>query len=226
MKVGVLFSGGKDSTYAAFIAKRLGHRLGCLISLISRNDESYMFHTPSIGKVKKQAEVMELPLIIHKTEGRKEEELEDLEDAIKKAIEKYHIKGVVTGALRSEYQKSRIGKICNKLGVKAINPLWKRNQVGLLWDLIKHRFEVIIVGVAAYPLDKKWLGRRISKDFIEDVQKLQDKYGINPAGEGGEFETFVLKCPLFKRQLKLVGKKIKGSGHSWSMDIQVREYGR
>jgi len=77
MKVAVLFSGGKDSVYSAYLTKK-ENELACLISIFSENPESYMFHTPSIEKTKKQAEVMELPLIIQKTKGEKEEELKDL----------------------------------------------------------------------------------------------------------------------------------------------------
>jgi len=226
MKVGILFSGGKDSTYAAYLAKQAGHRIKCLITVVSMNKESYMFHTPSIGKVKKQALVMEKQLLVKKTKGVKEEELEDLEDVIKDAIDKFGIEGIVTGALRSEYQAFRIQKICDKLNISCINPLWKKNQVTLLRELIQNRFEVIITGVGAYPLDKSWLGRRIDWKFINEVKDLEKKCGINPAGEGGEFETFVLKCPLFKRQLRLVGKKIKGSKNSWSMEVEVKECGR
>ena len=83
MKVAVLFSGGKDSCFAAYKAKQAGNELTCLISVISENPESYMFHTPNISLTEKQAEVMNLPLIVHKTLGQKEEELTDLEQAIK-----------------------------------------------------------------------------------------------------------------------------------------------
>ena len=89
MKCAVLFSGGKDSTYAAYLTKKYENEISCLISIISENPESYMFHTPSIKKVKKQAEIMNLPLITQKTKGKKEEELNDLENAIK--IEKKNI---------------------------------------------------------------------------------------------------------------------------------------
>ncbi|MBD3260491.1 MAG: TIGR00289 family protein, partial [Candidatus Altiarchaeales archaeon] len=89
MKVAVLFSGGKDSCYAAYLAKERRDNLVCLVSIFSKNKESYMFHTPSITKVKKQAEVMEIPLIVKETEGLKEKELEDLKNAIKEAKEKY-----------------------------------------------------------------------------------------------------------------------------------------
>ena len=106
MKIASLFSGGKDSVYSSYIAKKQGHELMCLITLFSSNKESYMFHTPSIEKTKYQAKTMNLPLLIQKTKGKKEEELKDLETAIKKAIKKYKIQGIVTGAIKSEYQAS------------------------------------------------------------------------------------------------------------------------
>ena len=88
MKTAVLFSGGKDSVYSAYLAKQAGHELTCLISVISKNKESYMFHTPSIKKTKAQAKVIGLPLLIQKTKGEKEKELKDLEKVIAKAKKK------------------------------------------------------------------------------------------------------------------------------------------
>ncbi len=207
MKVALLFSGGKDSVYSGYTAKKSGHELACLISILSENKESYMFHTPSISKTKKQAEVMDVPLIIHKTSGIKEEELEDLEEAINKAKEEYSIEGVITGALHSVYQASRIQKICDKLGLECLNPLWHKDEIEYLNELLENKFEVIITAVAAYPLDKSWLGRKIDEKFIDEVKGLKEKYKIHPAGEGGEFETFVLNCPLFSRRLKVKGFK-------------------
>ncbi|MFA5019850.1 MAG: diphthine--ammonia ligase [Candidatus Pacearchaeota archaeon] len=221
MKLAILFSGGKDSTYAGYLAKKQGNKLVCLISVYSKNKDSFMFHTPSIEKTKKQSIVMNIPLIIKKTKGKKEEELKDLEKAIKNAIKKYRIDGIITGAVESVYQASRIQKICDKLKIKCFNPLWKKNQIGLLNEIVKNKFNAIIVGVAAYPLGKEWLGRKIDKEFITEVKWLQEKYKINPAGEGGEFETFVLNCPLFKKPLKLINKKISGSGNAWRLDIEV-----
>jgi len=221
MKLGVLFSGGKDSTYAAWLAKKQGNELACLISIFSENPESYMFHTPNIDKVKKQAEVMEIPLIIQKTKGVKEAELEDLENALKKAKQRYKIRGIVSGALASNYQIERISKICKKLKIKSLTPLWDRDEIEYLNELIKNNFKIIIVGVFAYPLDEKWLGRKIEDRFVNEVKILKEKYKIHPAGEGGEFETFVLDCPLFKRSLKVIKTKISGEGNSWKMEIEV-----
>ena len=222
MKCAILFSGGKDSTYAAYLAKHEGHKISCLISIISKNPESYMFHTPSISKVEKQAESMEIPLIKWETEGEKELELKDLENAIKKAKKEFEIELIVTGAVESEYQKSRIQKICDKQNLKCFNPLWKINQINLLKELIKNKFEVLIIGVFAYPLDETWLGKKVDESFIKEVEKLQEKYKINPAGEGGEFETFVLNCPLFKKKLRLKDSEIFGKNNSWKMEIEIK----
>ena len=261
MKLGVLFSGGKDSTYSAWLAKKFGYELTCLISIFSKNPESYMFHTPSIEKTKMQAEIMGIPIITQETSGEKEEELKDLEKAIERAKNKFKIQGIATGAIQSVYQASRIQKICSKLNLECFNPLWQKNEEEYLSELIRNKFKVILTGVFAYPLDKSWIGKEINQEFIKEMKELNKsprdhpegcKYKINPAGEGGEFETFVLGCPLFKRDLIVIDKspkdhsskdtqgghenlqagdtavppegcKISSTGeNSWKMEVEVR----
>lgn len=222
MKLASLFSGGKDSVFSAYIAKKKGHEIVCLISILSKNKESYMFHTPSIEKVKYQAKSMNIPIIIQKTRGEKEEELKDLEKAIKKAIKKYNIEGIVTGAVQSVYQSSRIQKICDKLNIKCINPLWNINELEYLNDLIKSKFKIIITGVFAYPFNQSWLGREINPQFIEEIKKLNEKYKISMIGEGGEYETFVLDCPLFKKSLSISNyKDFKEGENSYRREIEI-----
>ena len=222
MKLAVLFSGGKDSVYAAYLMKQAGNELACAIVIKSENPDSYMFHTPSIEKTGKQVELMGVPLLVYGTKGEEEKELVDLADAIGIAKEKYGIEGVVTGALHSEYQASRIGKICEDLDLEGINPLWHKDETGYLNELIENDFEVIVTAVAAYPLDGSWLGRKIDGKFVKDVAQLKEKYKIHPAGEGGEFETFVLNCPLFSRGLKVKSFEDSSSGeHSWRREVEV-----
>ncbi len=220
MKLGVLFSGGKDSTYAAYLASK-SNELSCLITIHSKNLYSYMFHTPSISKVKIQAETMNLPLIEVNTKGEKEEELNDLKKAIIEAKKKYKIEGIVTGAVASTYQASRIQKICNELKLKVINPLWQKDQIKLLNELIENNFEVIIVGVAAEGLDESWLGRKLDKKMINELILLNKKNGLNPAFEGGEAESFVLDCPLFKRKLKVIEKKIIKDEGNYRLEVEL-----
>jgi ABC transporter with metal-binding/Fe-S-binding domain ATP-binding protein len=208
MKIAILFSGGKDSTFAMFKAMK-EHEVSCLISIISSNPESYMFHVPNIHLVEMQADALDIPLMLKKTKGIKEDELKDLKGAISDAKQKYKIEGIVTGAVKSVYQASRIQKICDDLGLKCINPLWQMNQVELLRELLKNNFKVIISGIFAYPLDEKWLGRIIDSQLIDKLAKLQTQFQLNPSGEGGEIETTVLDCPLFKKRIEILDSTIE-----------------
>jgi diphthine-ammonia ligase len=205
LRTAVLFSGGKDSGLA--LAYALEHtNVKCLIIMQSKNTESYMFHTPNIQWAEKQAKATEIPYIIQKTAGEKEKELKDLETAIKKAKQKYNVQAIITGAIESIYQASRVQTITNSLKMECFNPLWQKDQLQLLEELLKKRFDVVIVGTFGYGLNK-FIGRHIDNKFIDEMRLLKDKLKINPAGEGGEYESFVLNAPFYKNKLtKLTAK--------------------
>ncbi len=204
VKLGVLFSSGKDSSYAMWIMKKQNYDIKCLISIKSTNENSFMFHTPNIDITKLQAKAMEIPLIEQITKGKKEDELNDLEKALRKAKEKYKIEGVVTGAIFSDYQRTRIEKVCDKIGLKVFSPLWHKNQEVEMKELIKEKFEVIIASIAADGLDESWLGKKINREILKKLIELNKKIGINIAGEGGEYESLVLDAPMFKKRIKIL----------------------
>lgn len=213
MRLGVLFSGGKDSTLALHKASEK-EEVVCLITLVSENKESFMFHTPNIDITALQAEVMGLPLVQKVTEGKPETELKDLEEAIAQAIRDFKIEGVVTGAVESVYQSERIQRVCNRLGIACVNPLWKKNQKALMEEIVAKGFKVIISGVFAYPLDESWLGKEIDKELIERLVQLGKEFGLSVSGEGGEIETTVLDAPLFKKKIKILDYAVEARGNS------------
>ena len=219
MRLGVLFSGGKDSTLALQYASEK-EKVTCLITLISENKESYMFHTPNIELSTLQAEALALPRVAKYTKGKKEEELEDLEDAIAQAAREHQIEGVVTGAVESVYQTERVQRICHRLGLWCFNPLWKHDQKTLLEELLEKGFRVIISGVFAYPLDETWLGKPIDSKMIERLIELQGMYGLSPSGEGGEIETTVLDAPLFKKKVEILSSSIEYKGNAGVFTIK------
>lgn len=203
MLLGVLFSGGKDSVFATYRACEKND-VACLITLIPENDDSYMFHTPNIRRSSVIAEAIGIPQISWPTKGEEETELEDLADAIRAAQDMYGIEGVVTGAIESVYQASRVQRICRDLDLWCFNPIWQINQVDYLRRLILKGFKVIITGVFAYPMDESWLGKEITDDLVTKLELLQRRYRINPSGEGGELETFVLDGPNFQRRVEIL----------------------
>jgi diphthine-ammonia ligase len=218
MRLGVLFSGGKDSTLALHYAAAK-EEVACLITIVSENKESYMFHTPNIDITVLQAQALGLPQITRITQGEKELELFDLEEAIAQATREFQLEGIVTGAIESVYQAQRIQQICYRLGLWCFNPLWKHDQKTLLEELEK-KFTVIISGIFAYPLDEKWLGKEIDVKLIERLLDLQNKYGISPSGEGGEIETTVLDAPLFKMKIEILDYITEARGNSGVLKIK------
>jgi diphthine-ammonia ligase len=216
MKLAALVSGGKDSLYAAYLASRT-HKIKYIISIVSENPESYMYHVPNATLVKKQAELMGIPLIQKNTKGVKEEELVDLVKALKKISGE--IDGVVSGAVASVYQKSRVDKICESLKLKSIAPLWGKEPQKVVEEIIAANFEVIIAAVAAPPMDENWLGRKLNKNTLNELINLNKLYRISVNGEGGEYETFVTDCPLFKEKIV-----IEQSENHWDKKTNSGEF--
>jgi len=219
MRLGVLFSGGKDSVYALWKAMEK-EEVVCLISLLSQNQESYMFHTPNIGMTSLQAEAIGLPLIRMTTEGEKERELDDLRSAIELAKKEHDIQGIVTGAIESVYQATRVQTICNELDLWCFNPLWKKDQIELMNEIVEKRFHTIISGIFAYPLTEEWLGRMIDHEMIQELNELQLEYEINPSGEGGEIETTVLDAPFFRKKIVIHDFEIEAKRNSGILKIK------
>lgn len=199
MRVIGLCSGGKDSTYALWLAMRKGHEIMGLLAMIPRREDSWMFHTANIKLVDLFAECAGMPLLKAETSGEREEELKDLENA----LQRFGADGVVTGAIASTYQKSRTDRICRNLGLLSIAPLWGKEPLELMREFLTAGFEAIITSVTAEGFDGGWLGRRIDEKCINELVKLNFRYRINICGEGGEYETLVLDAPFFKRKIEV-----------------------
>jgi len=203
MKLGVLFSGGKDSTYALYKAKQK-NEIACLITIISRNPESYMFHTPNIELVDLQAKALGLPIIKKITKGEKEKELKDLKFAVVEAKKKFAIEGVVTGAFASAYQRDRIRNICDELSLECINPLWGQEPEKMMQEMIASGFKFMLSSIAALGLDGSWLGRVLTNKDVDKLVELNKKFGVHIAFEGGEAESLVVDGPIFKQKIKII----------------------
>ncbi|MBN2566793.1 diphthine--ammonia ligase [Candidatus Woesearchaeota archaeon] len=207
--LGALVSGGKDSLYAMHIMAKMNYPFRCMIAIRSANPDSYMFHTPAIDMVRLQAEAVGLPLIEQETSGEKEKELLDLEEAIRRAKRDHGIHGIVVGALFSDYQRDRVEDICERLGIKLFSPLWHKNQESEMREILDEGFSVVMTRIAAEGLSPDWLGRVLRSEDVDRLATLTRKMGFNTAGEGGEFESLVLDCPLFERRIEIVRSSVQ-----------------
>jgi diphthine-ammonia ligase len=197
MRVAALFSGGKDSVFSIFITQQYGWDVSPLVSILPQKPDSWMFHSINIHHTTLLATALKIPLIQQETPGEKETELEDLSGV----LQSLEIDGVISGAIASEYQRTRIEKICDRLGLKSFTPLWHKNQELLLRDQVHAGYHIMIVGVFAEGFDETWLGRTIDEKTIKDLSNLYTTRGINIAGEGGEYETLVVSGPGFSKRI-------------------------
>lgn len=220
MKVAVLFSGGKDSTYSIFKAKKEGHQVECVVTIFPQSEESQLLHYPNIQFTKLQSESMNIPQIsieVDSTNPNTEEST--LEQILINAKENYGIEGIVHGGILSGFQKKRFEKISNKLGITLISPLWKKNQKEYMENLLKSKFQFVIISATSGGLDESWLGKEITNEDLITLQNLSQKFGFNLSFEGGEAETFVTNCPLFNSPIKIEKSKTSWDGYRGRFEI-------
>lgn len=198
MDVAALFSGGKDSTYTVYLAQQKGWTVRYLISMIPSQD-SLLFHVPNAHLTKLHSEAMGIPIKQVEVSGEPEEELEALKDVLKEL----DVEGLMTGAIASDFQWSRFNRICEEIGIECYSPVWRKDQMRVLRDIVEAGFEIIVVGVSAEGLDESWLGRTIDDGCLKDLERLEREKGINPSGEGGEYETLVLDGPDFSKRIRI-----------------------
>ncbi|KAH6562301.1 hypothetical protein BASA60_011169 [Batrachochytrium salamandrivorans] len=197
-----------------------GHTIVALANLhppsTANSDEldSYMFQTVGHDVITHYAECMELPLfrqdLAHGSVDTNatytfnaNDEVEDLYKLLSSVMRSVpNIEAVSTGAILSNYQRTRIESVCVRLGIQSLSFMWQGNQEQLLTDMIDNGVEAVLVKVAAAGLSEKHLGKTLA--HMQPILKtLNKRYGINVCGEGGEYETLTLDCPLFKKRLRL-----------------------
>lgn len=219
MKVAVAFSGGKDSTYATWIVQHQGWEISSLLTVKPSSPESMMFHHPNIEWTALQAEAMGISQDI--VQASDVDELADFGSGLSKLKNKRAISGLVTGAVASEYQKSRIDNLCDSLGLKTFAPLWHKKPEILIEDLKKANFRIILTAVAAKGLDESWLGRELSDYEWTRLEKLSHVHGLHLTGEGGEYESFVIDAPHFKKAVEIERSRKEWKGDRGRLVIEA-----
>lgn len=190
-----------------------------MVTVVVTGEDSLMFQLENTQIAALQAGSMGVPWLPVGTEGEEGAEIHDLQTALSGCISPHEvleriwpsgflmpeelaihdgvleIDALVSGALRSDFQKTRLEMMCERLGVKSFSPLWHKGSLQHMSALIDHGFGVVITSVSTEGLGEEWLGRRLDKRNLEKLQSLSEKYRFNLDGEGGEFETMVVSGP-------------------------------
>jgi len=220
LKLASLYSGGKDSNYAIFEMSQRGYEVVCLISIETMNMDSLLFHFPNIGFTSILAEAINLPIRRFQSNSSKlGDEILVLENALVNIRDEFEIQGVVHGGISSNFQKRNFGTICKKLGLTVFSPLWNMNPSKYLHKMIDQKFEIVIVGVSALGLEREWLGTLLDHDNAKKLESLSLRYGFNLNFEGGEAETIVVDCPLYKKKFRIKEGLVKWFGDNGIFEI-------
>ena len=191
-----LISGGKDSIYSLHLALWQGFDVSAVGIAVPPPDSMVVQHE-NVRFAEVHARALGLPTIFSEAGAGEDSEIAAIHDILHTARSKYCADWAVVGALSSDYQRMRFNYPAKDLGLKVHTPLWHVNPHNYLKNLIRDGFEFIITRVAAEGLDRSWLGRGITKENLDDLFSLADRHSFNPVGEGGEYESFVVKTPLY-----------------------------
>ena len=216
MRVACLFSGGKDSTYAAYVAMQRGWEIASLLSVRPADPESMMFHTPNLAVTALQAEAIGAPLLEEAAAPSEEGEL----DALRRIFRRAEVDGIVVGAIASDYQASRVNRVAAQLGLRVFAPLWRQDPTRLVRDYLATGLRIVFSSVSADGFDATWLGRRWDEETVRQLLHLHRTRGVHPCGEGGEFETLVLDAPFFRKAIEVLEATPvwRGSAGVWQVN--------
>ena len=202
-KLAALFSGGKDSTHAIYLALQRGFSVSMLVTARPAKPDSHMFHTPNLHLTKLAAAAMGIPHLEVKVSGEPEHEVAQLEAALRPLVQEGAVDGLLSGAIASDYQWARLNEVGHSLGVPCHSPMWRVDPERVLRDEVASGLKFMIVAAQTEGLDVNWLGHTFDDEFVGRLVAQSAQFRFNCAGEGGEYETLVTDGPLFAKRIRV-----------------------
>ncbi|MGB9371029.1 MAG: diphthine--ammonia ligase [Halobacteriota archaeon] len=216
MRLIALISGGKDSICALNRAL-CEHEVVQLVN-VQAVEDSFLYHVPCARLTRLISEAVDIPLVSGVSFSH-----EDELTLLKTLLQDAEADGVVAGTIASNYQMSRLKKLCAQLELKLYAPLWNKGSERLL-RAMAGSMDIMVVQVAAYGMNESWLGRKLDEGAVDDLSTLHRKHGVHIMGEGGEYETLVLDAPIFKRRIKVMNYDKKWFSEQWRGSLEIREF--
>lgn len=209
MKAAALFSGGKDSLYAVYLAEKKGISVDHLITLL-----------PTLPWPSPHAENMEALKLLAKSMDKNHIIIDFKEENrfidILKHVE---IDALVAGDINVEAHLTGLKDVCNKTGLKLIEPIYGKNTSDLFYKIFSLGFKALITGVNLKYLKEEWLGFIISQET--ELSFLSKIGSVDPLGENGEFHTLVLECPLYHKEFKVKAVKKKSAKDIVYLNVEI-----
>ncbi|MDD5510216.1 MAG: diphthine--ammonia ligase [Dehalococcoidales bacterium] len=210
------WSGGKDCCLACYRAIAGGHKVRCLLNMVSEGGKRSYSHGLSPRVLEAQSQAIGIPLI------QQQAKRENYEAEFKRVLLSLKDKGVsggVFGDIDLDEHRRWIERVCADVAITPHLPLWGEEQGKLLEELIGLGFTAVVVAAKAELFGREWLGQTVDRDFLDHLEVLNDTKEVTPCGEAGEYHTLVIDGPLFRKRLKILrSRRVLREGR-WFLSI-------
>ena len=213
------WSGGKDSCLACYKAIQKGYQVSFLLNLISKKYQRCCFHGIKKELIDLQAHLIGIPLF----QKDLNDDMDLYEKEFKEAVtylKTRGAKGMVFGDIYLAEHKEWVERVCQELEIRPLEPLWQKTPEEVIEEFINLGFKALVVSAQAELFNKDIIGRLVDRKLIQELKERN----ICPCGENGEFHTFVIGGPIFKKgEIAITKSRVilrEGFWSHWFLDIQ------
>ena len=204
MDVAILYSGGKDSTYAIEHSMQKGWNIKYLVSVKPSRKDCFLFHYATVEQTRELAKMLKIPHFYLKcrvAEPLKEASI--VMEIVQKNQKSAKIDAVVLGGTGlQETQLKSIQNALRPLNVDAFASHAGEDHDLVMEEMLNRGYEILITQIASDGL-KEWLGKKITKENFAQLKKDSVRYGFHIGFEGGYADTLVTNCPLFSKRMAI-----------------------
>lgn len=190
------WSSGKDAAFALYLLQQQNKfSVEKLVTTINSETNRVSMHGLRKDLLLKQTKSIGIPLRLIPLSGNVP--LRDYNSIMEQEVLKLKAEGYthsIFGDIFLEDLKHYREQQLQKVKVQGVFPLWKEDTSALMDNFLSSGFKAITISVNAKLLDKSFCGRIVDEDFLSDLPK-----NVDPAGENGEFHTFVFDGPIFSK---------------------------
>jgi uncharacterized protein (TIGR00290 family) len=195
------WSGGKDSAFCLYkVLTENRYKVEYLLTSVSKDHHRISMH--GIREELLDAQAQSIGISVKKVWLTETADHKQYENQMEATLKEFKDTGIMNSLFGDiflkdirQYRENQL----NKLGFKALFPLWKYNTRKLAIDFIEAGFKSIVVCVDEKFLDRSFAGREYDKSFLEDLPE-----NVDLCGENGEFHTFVFGGPIFKQEINII----------------------
>lgn len=197
-KVVLSWSGGKDSTMAAYhLLASQKYEITALMTTVTEEFDRISMHGVRRILLERQAESLGIPL--HMIMIPKDCSNEIYEERMRDACLHFKAQGVTKIAFGDlfledlkQYRDERLAQV----GMAGLYPIWMRDTEEVVRTFIGLGFKALLACVDTQAIDASFAGREIDSDLLRDLPENAD-----PCGEYGEYHSFVYAGPIFKKTI-------------------------